>query len=122
MPSSNLVDFASTDLASAYTGFYAKVIDDAFTPEECQALVDLASTTPGGWQMAGVSAERPDSVHSEFRHSQRIVRIDEEAADKIFQRLKPFVEELDSIEPQGRWAGVTGKVGRKQGPTWKLHR
>jgi len=38
----------------------------------------------------------------------------------IYERLKPYVEELYEIAPGSKWAGITGKAGRKQGPTWKL--
>lgn len=124
MPTAALIDFSSTPLASSYSTFYAKILDDVFTPSECASLIRLAETTPGGWKPAGLSAEGlQQTVHSEFRNSERIIRVDEDASQMIYERLRPLVEqELGVIEPQGRWGGITGKVGRKQGETWKMVR
>ncbi|KAF9028557.1 hypothetical protein BDZ89DRAFT_1014969 [Hymenopellis radicata] len=121
MPTAPMIDFSTTDLASSYSGFDAKIINNVLTEEECKALVDLAASTTGGWKPAALPAETADSVHSNFRHSERIVREDEEVASMLYQRLRPFVEEeIGVIQPKGRWCGITGKVGRKQGPTWTL--
>ncbi|ESK88020.1 oxidoreductase domain-containing protein [Moniliophthora roreri MCA 2997] len=117
-----LIDFASSSLASSYTGFYAKIIDDAFTPAECDELINLATSHPSGWKPAGLRTEKDhETVHRNFRNSDRVLVVDENVSKKIFERLKPFVEEeLAQIEPKGRWAGITGKADRKQGPTWQL--
>lgn len=79
MPSASFIDFSAAPLASSYSNFYATVIDDAFTPSECAALVELAESTPGGWQHAGISTRSDEqTVHLNFRNSERILRIDDD--------------------------------------------
>ncbi|KAL0567277.1 hypothetical protein V5O48_014720 [Marasmius crinis-equi] len=115
------IDFASTPLAPCYAGFYAKVLDDVFTPAECAELITLAASQAGGWQPAGLSTrEEKQTVHRDFRNSERTLVIDEIVSKRIYDRLRPLVEEIAVIAPKGPWAGITGKIGRKQGPTWEL--
>ncbi|GLB38672.1 putative prolyl 4-hydroxylase alpha subunit homologue [Lyophyllum shimeji] len=115
------VDFSQTPLSSPYTGFYAKVIDGLFTASDCSRLLSLASSSAGGWKPAGLSTRGPEqTVHSNFRHSDRVLVVDEEHARWIYEKLRPYVEEIHEIEPRGMWGGVTGKAGRTQGPAWVL--
>ncbi|THU80547.1 hypothetical protein K435DRAFT_785396 [Dendrothele bispora CBS 962.96] len=122
-PTSTLIDFGATPLAESYSGFYAKILDDVFTPEECRELIERASSSPEGWQAAGLRAGDPNNqtVHPNFRNSERIYVVDDELTGRIFERVRSLVEEdIGVIEAQGQWGVITGKVGRKQGPTWKL--
>ena len=113
------LDFSLTPLTK-YTGFYAKIIDSVFTPSECASLIDLA-TAAGDWQPAGLSTGgETQTVHSDFRNSDRVLVFNEEAATMIYERLRPHVEEIQEISAGERWACVTGKAERKQGPTWKM--
>lgn len=119
MATSNPVNFAATALPQ-YSDFYATILDGVFTAEECASLIKLAEST-GEWHPAGLSAEAEhETVHSNFRNSDRILRIDSEAAEMIYERLKPFVHDILEIAPGGKWECITGKKGRKQGPTWKM--
>ncbi|KAK7037251.1 hypothetical protein VNI00_011242 [Paramarasmius palmivorus] len=115
------IDFSSTTL-TCYAGFYAKIVDNVFTPAECAELIELAASQSEGWKPAGLSAEKDhQTVHSDFRNSDRALVFNERLAKTIFDRLKPAVEEeLGLIEPRGRWGGITGKIGRKQGSIWQL--
>ncbi|KDR83068.1 hypothetical protein GALMADRAFT_113235 [Galerina marginata CBS 339.88] len=114
------INFSETQL-DRYAGFYATILDDVFTPEECRDLLSLA-TKFATWLPAGLSAEGPtQTVHSNFRNSERILHIDAEASNMVYERLLPLVEhDLGEIAVGGRWEGITGKTGRKQGPKWKL--
>ncbi|KAJ7069296.1 hypothetical protein C8F01DRAFT_511732 [Mycena amicta] len=124
------IDFASTPLASHYTGFYATVVDDLFSPEECAALSARAGSD---WVPAGLMATGTEqTVHSNFRNSDRIILIDEEAANGVYERLAPLVPELHLLTPDGPWGGITGKPAasskqqqsarRTQKASWKLAR
>jgi hypothetical protein len=119
-PTITPIVFAETALGG-YAGFYATILDDVFTPEECRSLLSLAVTSQR-WRPAGLAAEAEEqTVHSDFRNSEQIVYIDAEAAERIYQRLLPLVEEdIGELPVGGKWDGITGKKGRKQGPTWKL--
>ncbi|TFK71287.1 hypothetical protein BDN72DRAFT_469734 [Pluteus cervinus] len=119
-PTVTPIDFSQTPLAKNYTNFYAKIIDDVFTSEECKTIFSTASENDD-WKPAGLSAEGPEpTVHSSFRNSDRILRIDDTLGAMIYERLRPHVEELYEITPGSEWAGIVGKAGKKQGPTWKL--
>ncbi|KAH6912961.1 hypothetical protein BKA70DRAFT_1265630 [Coprinopsis sp. MPI-PUGE-AT-0042] len=110
------IDFSKTDLTQ-YSGFYAKVLDNVFNEEECAELAKLATE----WTPAGLSAEGPtQTVHSDFRNSDRCLVFDQAAAERIFQRLYPLVKEIHELAPSSKYGLITGKAGRKQGPTWKL--
>ncbi|KAJ7274125.1 hypothetical protein C8J57DRAFT_1314719 [Mycena rebaudengoi] len=124
MPTIHPIDFASTELKQ-YSDFYAVVIVDFLTPDECETLRELASST-GEWQPARLSAERENqTVHSSFRNSDRVIRVDEETASMIYERLRPLVPEIHLISPNGKWGNITGKPGkngRSMRPTWKMVR
>ena len=113
------INFGDTTL-SHYDGFFATVLDDVFTQEECSSLLSLA--TVSAWSPAGLSAGGPmQTVHSDFRNSERILYINSEPANMIYERLRPLVEnDIGEIKVGGQWDGVTGKKGRKQGSGWKL--
>ncbi|KAG5646020.1 hypothetical protein DXG03_004622 [Asterophora parasitica] len=114
------IDFAQTPLAGSYSAFYAKVIDGLFTPADCARLLSLASTG-GGWQPAGLSTRNgAQTVHADFRNSDRVLVIDDAHATWIYEKLGPYVEEIHEIAPEGRWGSLTGRPGKKQGPTWSL--
>jgi hypothetical protein len=114
------LDFSLTPLSAVYTGFYAKIIDDVFTPSECASLIDLG-TSAGEWQPAGLcTGGETQTVHTNFRNSDQVLVFNEETAAMIYERLKPHVEEIHEIAPTDRWACVTGKAGKKQAPTWRM--
>ncbi|KAJ7040973.1 hypothetical protein C8F04DRAFT_186484 [Mycena alexandri] len=124
-PTIHPIDFATTSLTQ-YSGFYATVIDDFLTRAECDTLRELASSS-GDWQPAGLSAEGPtQTVHSNFRNSDRVLVVDADAADMIYQRLRPLVPELHLLGPDSEWASITGKPSKKPGrtqlPSWKMAR
>jgi hypothetical protein len=113
------LDFSLTPF-SLYTGLYAKIIDDVFTPSECASLIDLA-TSAGEWQPAGMNTGgETKTIHTDFRNCDNVPVFNEETSAMIYERLKPHVEEIHEIAPMDRWACITGKVGRKQGPTWRM--
>ncbi|CAA7262806.1 unnamed protein product [Cyclocybe aegerita] len=119
-PTTTQINFSETTLTH-YAGFYATVIDDVFIPEECLELISLA-TASGSWIPAALSAEGPvQTVHSNFRNSDRILYVDDAVSQRIYERLRPFIaEDIGEIKAGNRWDGITGKMGRKQGPTWRL--
>ncbi|KAJ7740250.1 hypothetical protein DFH07DRAFT_892073 [Mycena maculata] len=118
MPTIHPIDFASTGLTQ-YSGFYATVIDDFLTPAECESLEELASSS-GDWQPAGLSAR--GETHSNFRNSDRILVVDADTANMIYDRLRPLVPELHVLSPDGEWGSITGRPGKGRRPTWRMVR
>ena len=124
-PTVTPIDFSQTALAQPYSRFYAKVIDNLFTPAECADLLALAQSSDGEsdpWSPAGLSAgaDGKQTVHSNFRNSDRVLVVDAEAARQIYEKLKPYVEEIHDIRPEGHWATITGRIGMKHAPAWTL--
>ncbi|KAF7364800.1 hypothetical protein MVEN_00350000 [Mycena venus] len=118
MPTVQPIDFATTALTQ-YSGFYATVIDDFLTPAECDALRDLAASTRE-WEPAALGPTQ--TVHTNFRNSDRILRVDKETADMIYERLRPLVPELHVLGPNSEWPSITGKLGKGPRPCWKMVR
>ncbi|KAF8880308.1 hypothetical protein BD779DRAFT_1549538 [Infundibulicybe gibba] len=117
-----IFDFSATPLAKDYTGCYIKVIDNVFTPQECADLIALAESD-SKWEQAAVHyGLGPDQnyVDTEYRNSERILRFDHQAAEKMFQRLLPLVPELVQVKPHDTWEAIFGPPGKVKG-TWKLH-
>lgn len=89
-------------------------------PSECASLIDLATPTED-WKPAGLSAhEEIKTVHTDFRHGDRVSALNRETAAMVYERLRPYLKEIQEIAPGERWACVTGKAERKQGPTWRM--
>ncbi|EFI27779.1 oxidoreductase [Coprinopsis cinerea okayama7 len=116
-----VLDWSTTPLAPDYDGSYVKILDDVFEPWECDKLIALAESD-AEWKQAAVHyGLRPDQnyVNTDYRNSERILRFDHDAAEKLYERLLPYVQELLEIKPGDKWEGVVGPPGRVQG-TWKL--
>jgi len=103
-----------------YPGHYVKIIDDAFSADECAALIVLAESD-AKWTEAAVYGKGPtqDEVNKEYRNSGRILRFDKAAADKLYQKLLPYVQELVNIERGSEWEGIVGAKGNVSGK-WTL--
>ena len=116
-----VLDWSTTPLARDYNGSYVKVIDDLFSAEECDSMIALAESgakwTPAAVHF-GLEAHQ-QYVDTEYRNSERILRFDHEAAETIFQRILPHVQELVEIKKGGPWETVVAPPGRIQG-TWNL--
>ena len=114
-------DWSTTPVAKEYNGSYLKVLDNFFTSEECAGLIALAETDQE-WKQAAVHyglAAHQNYVNTEYRNSKRILRFDHEAAEKIYQRLLPYVQEFVEIKAGDKWEGIIGRPGTVSG-TWKL--
>ena len=114
-------DWSTTPLARDYKGHYMKVLDDVFTPDECDALIALAESDQTWKQAALHYGLKPHEtyINTDYRNSERILRFDHEAANRLYERLLPYVQELLEIKPGGEWEGVVGIPGRVEG-VWKL--
>jgi len=119
------LDWAQTPLAQDYPGAYVKIIDDVFTPAECAALIALAESDDGAgggrWAQAAVHyglGENQNYVNTDYRNSERILRFDADAAEKLTARLLPYVPELLELSELTPWASVIGRAG--VAGTWRL--
>jgi len=116
--SAPIFDFSGTPLASDYKGFFVKVIDNVFTPEECASFIALA-TSDSEWKQAGVSyALGKERVVPDYRNSHRILCFDDDAARMIYERIKPYIQEIVRVEPGHEWESVAGPQAK--GYIWDI--
>lgn len=114
-------DWSTTPLAQCYDGYYLKVLDDFFTSEECAAFIALAESDQE-WKQAAVHyglGTHDNYINTEYRNSERILRFDNEAAEKIYQRLLPYIQEFVEVKAGDKWERIFGRPGFVSG-TWKL--
>ncbi|KAF5350088.1 hypothetical protein D9756_009251 [Leucocoprinus leucothites] len=94
-----VLDFSDTPLPE-YSHSYCKVIDDVFTPDECAELIALAESD-AKWAQAAVHyglGPSQNYVDTSYRNSERILRFDDKAAEKLFQKLLPYIPELKELK------------------------
>jgi hypothetical protein len=118
---SPVFDWSKTPLERIYAGHYVKIIDDFLTPDECTALIKLAESD-AEWQQAAVHyglGSDKNYIDTEYRNSERILRFDHTAAEQLYQKLLPHLQELVEIEKDGPWEGVVGRKGNVEGK-WKM--
>ncbi|TFK38588.1 hypothetical protein BDQ12DRAFT_712943 [Crucibulum laeve] len=105
-----VLDWSTTPLASDYHGCYVKILDDFFTPEECTKLISLAESE-AKWEQAAVHyglGPNQKYIDTNYRNSERILRFDKEASERLYQKLLPYVQEIVSIKPGGEWENIVG--------------
>ncbi|PPQ71575.1 hypothetical protein CVT24_006430 [Panaeolus cyanescens] len=94
------IDWSTTPVAATYQSQYLKIVDDVFSDEECEALKALA-TSDAQWAQAAVHfglGKNDHYVKVDYRNSDRILRFDHQAAQEIFERLKPYVADIAEIK------------------------
>lgn len=112
-----VVDWATTPLSADYAGHYVKIIDNLFLPEECAELIALAESN-AEWEQAAVNyglGPNDKYIDTSYRDGFRILRFDRSTADRLYERLKPHVQELYKIGPGDRWEGIVDFPGHVDG-------
>lgn len=120
-PTAKLIDFAKTPLARCYSSppRYALIIDDLFTKLECENLLYLAEVGDT-WQEALINSGGNQQVYrKDVRNCTRIMLDDPDTANWIFERVKPYVEDVVEIGVGTKWGHITGHMGHCR---WKMSR
>ncbi|KAJ6084292.1 hypothetical protein N7486_011092 [Penicillium sp. IBT 16267x] len=125
------IDFTKTTPAIlAFRSDFAAVIDNFMTESECSELLQLAekSTSPGSqtnapvWERAMINAGGGKEVLSvDSRKSGRIIFDSPDIAQRIFDRLKPFMRDFDLVKIHNR-PPITGLGPARRGETYHLPR
>ncbi|PFH47529.1 hypothetical protein AMATHDRAFT_151851 [Amanita thiersii Skay4041] len=120
-----VVDFSGTPLARDYPRdkFYIKVIDSLFTKEECNALIRFAETGSSPWKQAALNyglGSNESYVNTKYRNSERILKFDHDVARWIYERLWPYVSDVNVLECRGKWEGIVRGPGVIPGERWKM--
>jgi len=116
----NRIDFSKTRLQE-YKVYYAVVLDNVLSPEECQLLVKAAEAQADGtWAPAMVNTGFDRQALSLMvRNSGRIMWDSADVAAKIWARVKGSLPELQVLEG---WANVMGNGPVKRGERWRVTR
>ncbi|KAJ5747961.1 uncharacterized protein N7511_009657 [Penicillium nucicola] len=128
------IDFEHTNPAIiAYKNSFAAVIDNFMTETECKELLNLAeqSTTtdlpdstqsPPKWERAMINAGNGKEVMSvDSRKSGRVIFDSPEIAQRILNRLMPFLKECEIDQVKNK-PSVTGLGPAKRGEVYNVTR
>lgn len=87
------IHFAQTPLVD-YARYYAIVLDNVLSPEECDQLLQAAeATTNGKWEEAMVNAGGGRQLlATDVRNSGRIIWDSHTVTQRIWDRVKPYLE------------------------------
>ena len=114
------IDFKQTILPE-YSGLYAVILDDVLTPDECKQLIGAAQARTGGkWEKAMVNiGNYQQELRTETRDCGRIIWDDKMVVERIWNRIKSHVPEIEFLRDAPLITGL-GPVKRKE--TWKMSR
>ncbi|CAE6458432.1 unnamed protein product [Rhizoctonia solani] len=91
------LDFVKLGLPE-YEQKFAMVIDNLFTPEDCARFVAKVESEKE-WEAAAVNiAANAQIVDTSYRNSSRILYDNEELANEIYEKLKPYLKDIGQIE------------------------
>lgn len=119
-PTVTPIDFASTIL-NEYSGCYATVLDGILSADECRIFVSLAqATTNNVWERALVNIGSGRQAEMEdVRKCGRIIWDDQEVVDRLWNRIKAMLPELQQVVNQ---PDITGDGPTKRREIWKMTR
>ena len=114
------IEFADSPLKE-YANLWAVILDNVLTAEECEELIHHAETRSGGaWERAMVNVGLGrQKLAPESRNCDRIVLDDQVIVDRLWQRVAPFVPEIQALKD---WPRVTGSGPATRGETWAATR
>lgn len=125
-PTAKLIDFTKTSLKPYYSQPhpFALVIDNLFTPEECEALLLLAQSGGNKWEAALINVGNGHQMLAKsVRDCTRIMRDDFDAAGWIYERVKPYLEEVKVIDRDSdKWKWIAGHRIGDGTTSWKMTR
>ncbi|CAE6531580.1 unnamed protein product [Rhizoctonia solani] len=129
------LDFVKLGLPE-YEHKFAMVIDNLFTPEECARYLTKVESEKV-WEQAAVGGINAQTVDTSYRNSSRILYDTEELAKEIFEKLKPYLKDIEymdfsllhrdprkpSTNPPARWVSLNERLRfLKYGPGQFFHR
>lgn len=125
-PTAKLIDFTKTPLKPYYSKPhpFALVIDHLFTPDECGALLSLAQSGDNKWGAALINTGNGHQMLVKgIRDCTRIMRDDFDAAGWIYERVKPYLEEVKVIDrDSNKWRWIVGYQIGDGTTSWKMTR
>ena len=116
----DVINFKETDLPE-YDGYYACILDNVLTAEECANLIRAAKAQAHDqWQQATINVGfGMQEVDTESRSCGRIIWDNGELLSKIWARCQDAVPEILELKDQ---PSITGSGYLKKGWTYRLSR
>jgi hypothetical protein len=116
------IDFSKTSLP-CYKNCYAVIIDNVLSPDECLALIHYAeASAPQKWERALINVGGGRQMMMEdTRKCGRIIWDEQAMVDRIWERCRPLVPELEKIDSTN-WPMVVDKKSRTTEGKWKMSR
>ncbi|KAH0164680.1 hypothetical protein KCU67_g5033, partial [Aureobasidium melanogenum] len=112
------INFTNTPLPE-YADLQAFVIDNALTSSECTTLLSAAEAS-GTWQRAMIQVGNGrQRQEDDQRKCGRLIWDSSDVAQRIWNRVKPFVPEITKLDRQ---AEVTGGSAVMRGEVWEASR
>ncbi|KAL9613340.1 MAG: hypothetical protein Q9167_002101 [Letrouitia subvulpina] len=115
-----IIDFKGNELPE-YEGYYACILDNALSADECGELIRAAKAqTNGEWQLAMInSGSGRQEVDLGSRSCGRIIWDDPEIVSRIWARCQGLVPELHELRDR---PSITGTGPLKKGWSYRLTR
>ena len=70
---------------------FAIILDNVFTKEECDRLIQLSEEIPGNYEIAKVNYEDEQVLDTSYRNNQRWLHFDKTLASSFFEKIKPYI-------------------------------
>ena len=114
------IDFTKNNLP-AYADLYAVVLDNVFSADECNQLVRAAEArTNGEWEKAMVNiGNYQQRLILDIRDCGRIIWDDRDLVEKLWNRVKNYVPEIQSLKGVPL---ITGNGPAKRQEVWQMSR
>ncbi|KAJ7487856.1 hypothetical protein FB451DRAFT_1225731 [Mycena latifolia] len=90
------VDFDAAGLHE-YNGCYAVVLDSLFSESELSSVLAAAEAS-SPWEIAQVNAGAHAYTDTSYRNGQRIIFDSFELSEKIFEKVRPHLKDIEEIE------------------------
>lgn len=124
-PVATRIDFSKYPGLEEYAGTYALVIDNAFTVEECENLVQEAeASTTKGWEVAQINVGGDRQItNTSYRNSGRIMWDSHDTAGYILDRIRPYLADVELLDGKDEFGHtVLGYRGRglRETSKWQL--
>ncbi|CAE6439632.1 hypothetical protein RSOLAG22IIIB_04431 [Rhizoctonia solani] len=117
------LDFVKLGLPE-YKDKFAIVIDNLFTPEDCARYLAQVESEKE-WEQAAINiAANAQVVDTSYRNSSRILYDNEEMAGEMFEKLKPYLKDIEYMDssplhkgsrkqptnPPARWVALNERL------------
>ena len=70
---------------------FAIILDNVFTKEECDSLINLSEEIPENYEIAKISYDDEQIIDTSYRNNQRWLKFDKKIAETFFEKIKSYI-------------------------------